>query len=162
MKKVAGTGSGADLHRISSGVSIKQSFSRLTDLRTNRFSNGIAWTLCSICSINKIFTRIALGQLLEQKKLSLQDTVLKHYPDYPNPQIVSKITIEQLINMESGMGDILAKHTKRVRKKLIGHSRIISLSLSASIRTCARRPSYHISQSLRQSQSFLVFELFPE
>src|SRR5579884_1412297 len=47
-------------------------------------------------SINKIFTQVAIAQLAAAGKLSLDDTVRKHLPDYPSP-VADKITIRQLI-----------------------------------------------------------------
>ncbi len=57
-------------------------------------------------SINKMFTKIALAQLARDGKLSLDDTVAKHLPDYPNPEVAARITIAQVANHTSGLGDI--------------------------------------------------------
>ncbi len=62
-------------------------------------------TKFNLGSINKMFTRIAIGQLLKQGKVSFSDTLIKVLPDYPNREIASKITIGQIINMRSGLGD---------------------------------------------------------
>ncbi|HEY8180724.1 MAG TPA: serine hydrolase [Thermoanaerobaculia bacterium] len=61
-------------------------------------------TKFNLGSINKIFTQVAIGQLAAAGKLSLDDTIRKHLPDYPSP-IADKITIQQLIEHRSGMGD---------------------------------------------------------
>src|SRR5207244_7076014 len=61
-------------------------------------------TKFNLGSINKIFTQVAIGQLAAAGKLSLDDTVRKHLPDYPSP-IADKITIQQLIEHRSGLGD---------------------------------------------------------
>ncbi len=62
-------------------------------------------TRFNLGSINKIFTRIAIGQLVSQGKLSFSDKLIKVLPDYPNRSVAVKITIGQLITMSSGMGD---------------------------------------------------------
>ncbi|MDQ6799459.1 MAG: serine hydrolase, partial [Acidobacteriota bacterium] len=62
-------------------------------------------TKFNLGSINKIFTQVAIGQLAAAGKLSLDDTVRKHLPDYPSP-VADKITIQQLIEHKSGLGDI--------------------------------------------------------
>jgi len=62
-------------------------------------------TRFNLGSINKLFTRIAIGQLVEQKKLSLNDKLIDVYPDYPNREVATKITIQQIIDMQSGLGD---------------------------------------------------------
>jgi CubicO group peptidase (beta-lactamase class C family) len=54
-----------------------------------------------IGSITKQFTAIAILQLMEQGKLSLQDDITKFIPDYPTQAY--KITIENLLTHTSGI-----------------------------------------------------------
>ncbi len=61
-------------------------------------------TKFNLGSMNKMFTAVAILQLVEQGKLSLDDNVLKYIPDYPNKEIASKVTIQQLLTHTSGMG----------------------------------------------------------
>ncbi len=65
-------------------------------------------TKFNLGSINKIFTQAAIAQLAAAGKLSLSDTIRKHLPDYPNPA-ADRITIQQLLTMTSGLGDIFGK-----------------------------------------------------
>ncbi|GHF92101.1 serine hydrolase domain-containing protein [Thalassotalea marina] len=60
-------------------------------------------TKFSFASIGKTFTAIAILQLLEQKKLSLSDTVGKFLPNYPNEVVRNSVTIQQLLNHTSGI-----------------------------------------------------------
>jgi CubicO group peptidase (beta-lactamase class C family) len=62
-------------------------------------------TKFNLGSINKIFTKIAIAQLAEQGKLSFDDPIQKHLPDYPNRDAAAKVTIQHLLNMSSGIGD---------------------------------------------------------
>ncbi|HEV7574038.1 MAG TPA: serine hydrolase [Thermoanaerobaculia bacterium] len=62
-------------------------------------------TKFNLGSINKIFTHVAIGQLAAAGKLSISDTIAKHLPDLPVPS-TDKITIEQLLQHRSGLGDI--------------------------------------------------------
>jgi CubicO group peptidase (beta-lactamase class C family) len=62
-------------------------------------------TKFNLGSINKFFTKVAIFQLIEQGKLSLDDAVGKHLPDYPNKEAAEKVTINHLLNMQSGIGD---------------------------------------------------------
>ncbi len=62
-------------------------------------------TKFNLGSINKIFTHVAIGQLAAAGKLSLSDTISKHLPDLPVPS-ADRITIEQLLQHRSGLGDI--------------------------------------------------------
>ncbi len=69
---------------------------KIDNNRETRFNLG---------SINKMFTRIAIGKLVSQGKLSFNDKLIKILPDYPNREAAEKITIGQLITMSSGIGD---------------------------------------------------------
>ncbi|HEV8613664.1 MAG TPA: serine hydrolase [Gemmatimonadales bacterium] len=61
-------------------------------------------TRLQIASTTKLFTQIAIRQLEQAGKLSLTDTVGKFLPDYPNPIVRSRVTVEQLIRHRSGVG----------------------------------------------------------
>jgi CubicO group peptidase (beta-lactamase class C family) len=62
-------------------------------------------TKFNLGSINKIFTQVAIGQLVEQGKLAYDDTMSKYLDDYPNREAAAKVTIRQLLSMTSGVGD---------------------------------------------------------
>lgn len=63
-------------------------------------------TKFNLGSINKSFTAVAIMQLVAADKLALSDTIGKHLPDYPNKAAAAKITIQHLLDMKSGIGDI--------------------------------------------------------
>ncbi len=56
-----------------------------------------------LASITKQFTAIAILQLAEQGKISLQDSIQKHLKDFPAKPY--KITIENLLTHTSGLKD---------------------------------------------------------
>jgi CubicO group peptidase (beta-lactamase class C family) len=57
----------------------------------------------NVGSINKTFTAIAIAQLIQHGRLSLDDTLAKHVPDYPNAAAAARITIRDLISHRSGV-----------------------------------------------------------
>ncbi|HXG66675.1 MAG TPA: serine hydrolase domain-containing protein [Blastocatellia bacterium] len=61
-------------------------------------------TKFNLGSMNKMFTAVAIAQLAEQGKLSFNDTVGKHLPNYPNKAVADKVTIHHLLTHTSGMG----------------------------------------------------------
>jgi CubicO group peptidase (beta-lactamase class C family) len=60
-------------------------------------------------SINKSFTQVAIGQLMSQGQLTLDDLISKHLPDYPNKEVADKVTIRHLLDHTSGLGDIFTE-----------------------------------------------------
>lgn len=62
-------------------------------------------TKFNLGSMNKMFTGVATAQLVQNGKLSFNDTVGKHLPDYPNEDVKNKVTIHHLLTHTSGTGD---------------------------------------------------------
>jgi CubicO group peptidase (beta-lactamase class C family) len=54
-------------------------------------------------SMNKLFTGVAVGQLVEQGKLSYDDPLAKFLPDFPDPESAKRITIKHLLSHTSGL-----------------------------------------------------------
>jgi CubicO group peptidase (beta-lactamase class C family) len=54
-------------------------------------------------SINKLFTGLAIGQLVEQGKLSYDDPLSKFLPDFPDAESAKKIQIKHLLSHTSGL-----------------------------------------------------------
>jgi D-alanyl-D-alanine carboxypeptidase len=76
-------------------------------------------TKFNLGSINKSFTRVAILQLEKQGKLALSDPIKKFLPDYPNAQAAEKVTIRQLLNMASGIGDFFGARYDATPKEKI-------------------------------------------
>ncbi len=76
-------------------------------------------TKFNLGSINKFFTQTAILQLVEAGKLSLDDKLGKHLPDYPNKDAAAKVTINQLLNMQSGIGDFFGPKFEATPKNKI-------------------------------------------
>jgi CubicO group peptidase (beta-lactamase class C family) len=66
-------------------------------------------TKFNLGSINKMFTRIAIGQLVREGKISFDDKLGKYLPDYPNRDAAEKVTVRHLITMKSGIGDFFGE-----------------------------------------------------
>lgn len=61
-------------------------------------------TAFNLGSINKLFTAIAIRQLIAAGKLSLDSTIATYWPDYPNAEFARHATISQLLTHQSGIG----------------------------------------------------------
>jgi CubicO group peptidase (beta-lactamase class C family) len=59
-----------------------------------------------IGSMGKMFTAVAILQLVQQHKVALADTIDRYLPDYPNASLAKKVTIEQLLAHTGGTGDV--------------------------------------------------------
>ncbi|MDH4221909.1 MAG: beta-lactamase family protein [candidate division Zixibacteria bacterium] len=62
-------------------------------------------TKFNLGSMNKMFTGVAIMQLVEQGKISLNDTIGKYLPELPRKEIAEKVTIHHLLTHTSGMQD---------------------------------------------------------
>ena len=61
-------------------------------------------TKFNLASMNKMFTAVAIGQLMEAGKLRLEDTVASILPGYPNQKAAGSITMAQLLSHSAGLG----------------------------------------------------------
>jgi hypothetical protein len=61
-------------------------------------------TKFNLASMNKMFTAVAIAQLIEAGKLHLEDTLGTILPDYPNQDAARTITIAHLLSHSAGLG----------------------------------------------------------
>ncbi|MEN8249349.1 MAG: serine hydrolase [Bacteroidota bacterium] len=63
-------------------------------------------TLFSVASNTKAFTALSVGLLVQQGKLSWDDPVVKHMPEFKmyNPVLTQEITIRDFLSHQSGLG----------------------------------------------------------
>lgn len=69
-------------------------------------------------SMNKMFTAVATLQLVQSGKLDLKAPLGKYLTDYPNKDVASKVTIEQLLSHTGGTGDIFGPEFQKHRLEL--------------------------------------------
>lgn len=60
-------------------------------------------TQYTYASMGKMFTGVAILQLVEEGRLKLHDKVIDLWPDYPNKEIGGQITVHQLLTHTSGI-----------------------------------------------------------
>jgi CubicO group peptidase (beta-lactamase class C family) len=88
--------------------------------RKNRIPNTLD-TRFRIGSMNKMFTAVAVLQLVQAGKIRLDDPLATYLPDYPNKALASKVTIHHLLTHTGGTGDIFgpAFFSNRLRLRTI-------------------------------------------
>jgi len=59
----------------------------------------------NMASGSKMFTAVAILQPEQTGRLSLNDTLIKHLPAFPDPRFASRATIHQLLTHTAGAGD---------------------------------------------------------
>lgn len=59
-----------------------------------------------IASQGKMFTGVAVLQLVEAGRVALDDPLGKYLTDYPNRDVAAKVTIRHLLTHQGGVGDI--------------------------------------------------------
>jgi len=70
-----------------------------------------------IGSMNKMFTAVAVLQLVQQQKLSLDKPIVTWWPDYPNKDLAARVTIRELLNHTGGTGDIFTPEYEAHRQE---------------------------------------------
>ena len=65
-------------------------------------------TRFDIASVGKLFTAVAVAQLVAKHVLDYDAPIIRYLPDYPNREVASKITLRQLLTHTSGLADIYA------------------------------------------------------
>lgn len=74
-----------------------------------------------IGSMNKMFTTIAILQLVEAGKIGLSDPLSKHLSDYPNKELAAKVTMRHLLTHTGATGDIFGPGFDTYRLTLRDH-----------------------------------------
>jgi D-alanyl-D-alanine carboxypeptidase len=72
--------------------------------REKKMANTLS-TRFRIGSMNKMFTAVAVLQLVQQRKMHLDDPLGKYLPDYPNKDVANKVTVQHLLTHTGGTGD---------------------------------------------------------
>jgi D-alanyl-D-alanine carboxypeptidase len=71
-----------------------------------------------IGSMNKMFTAVAILQLVQQGKLSLDKPIATWWADYPNHDLAARVTIRELLNHTGGTGDIFTPEYEAHRQDM--------------------------------------------
>ncbi len=84
-----------------------------------RASNVTSETRFGMASGSKMFTAIAIAQLVEKGKLSYSDPISKYFPDFPDAAFAKKATVHHLLSHTSGVKEYWTeeyeKHWKEIR-----------------------------------------------
>ena len=84
----------------------------------NRPIRNTVRTRFRIGSMNKMLTAVAILQLVEAGKVRLTAPLGTYLPAYPNRDVATKVTIEQLLTHTGGTGDIFGPDFDTHRKQL--------------------------------------------
>lgn len=68
-----------------------------------------------IGSMNKMFTAVAVLQLVEKGQVDLDAFIGKYLPGYPNQQVATQVKVRHLLNHTGGTGDIFTPEYQRAR-----------------------------------------------
>ena len=73
-------------------------------------------TKFNLGSMNKMFTAVAVAQLVEQGKLSYDDQLSKFIPDFPDAASAQKIKIKHLLSHTSGLGGYFSERWDKMSR----------------------------------------------
>jgi CubicO group peptidase (beta-lactamase class C family) len=69
-------------------------------------------------SMGKMFTAVAIMQLVERGKVDLQAPIGRYLPDYPNQDVATKVTVANLLSHTGGTGNIFGPDYDRLKASL--------------------------------------------
>ena len=65
-------------------------------------------TRFNLASMNKMFTAVAIAQLVEAGRLSVEDPLSRYLPEFPSAQAASRLRIEHLLTHTGGLPSFLS------------------------------------------------------
>lgn len=80
-----------------------------------------------VASVGKMFTAVAIGQLVEAGKLSWDSTLAQLVPEYPDHAMAKKITVWELLHHTSGLGDFFVPAFFEQREKYVNPADYLDL-----------------------------------
>jgi CubicO group peptidase (beta-lactamase class C family) len=99
-------------------------------------------------SMNKMFTAVAIMQLVQNGKISLDAPLGTYVTDYPNRDVATKVTIEELLTHTGGTGDFngpeFGKPLTRRRHRARDRRKLLRLRAEERVRT-----GRHVSNGIR-------------
>ena len=76
-------------------------------------------------SMGKMFTSVAIAQLVASGKLGWDDTLAKVLPSYPNGEAAQKVTIRQLLTHTAGIPDVFLSKRFSTSKRYASHGAML-------------------------------------
>lgn len=104
------------LARLDGTVLLRRAFG-LADRRTNALTTPE--TGFTLASTGKMFTSIAIAQLVERGRIALDSPLIRYVPDYPNPDFARRATIRHLLSHTSGLGHYWGPEHDARRRSLL-------------------------------------------
>ena len=92
--------------------------------REDGIPNGLD-TPFATYSMGKMFTSVAIAQLVSQGKLSWDDTLAKVLPSYPNKEAAKRVTIRQLLTHTAGVPDVFLSKRFDLKKDYASHEAML-------------------------------------
>jgi D-alanyl-D-alanine carboxypeptidase len=80
-----------------------------------------------IASMFKMFTAVAVLQLVDAGKLDLDGKLATYLPDYPNRDLAMRVSIRQLLTHSGGTGDIFTPEYAARREQMREHADYVEL-----------------------------------
>lgn len=92
-----------------------------------------AETPFATASLGKMFTGVAIAQLVADGKLSFDDTLAKVLPEYPNQDAARRVTIRQILTHTAGIPDVFLSGRFKGGHRYASHAEILTTFADAPL-----------------------------
>ncbi len=97
------------------------------DARKQPIQKNAPDTRFRLGSMYKMFTAVAVLQLMERGQLRLDAPLITYLPDYPNAELAKQTTLRHLLTHTGGTGDIFTEEYQQQRLKIREHADYLKL-----------------------------------
>jgi CubicO group peptidase (beta-lactamase class C family) len=85
--------------------------------REKKVLNGTE-TRFNLADMTRMFTAVAVMQLVEAGKVKLNDPIGVYLPEYPNKDVAETVTVAQLLSQTDGLRDVMGTEFSSYRREL--------------------------------------------
>jgi CubicO group peptidase (beta-lactamase class C family) len=122
---------GSFLVAVGESVVVERAFGFADAARKTRVGTG---TLFNLASASKMFTALACARLVEDRRLSYADPIVRFFPDFPDTAFARRATVGHLLSHTSGVAEYWTDATDTILQRVRSTAEVLPLVYRAGTR----------------------------